>query len=109
MSAPGKAEKSHGKHPTQKPLALLERIIAASTKESDCVLDPFCGSATTGVAAVRMNRRFVGVELDSEYLMLGRKRYEAALTERESSALLASERSVSSTKSGKPTQARLFR
>lgn len=48
------AEKHFGRHPTQKPVYLLERIILASTKENDVVLDPFCGSSTTGVACKRL-------------------------------------------------------
>lgn len=62
------SEKKHGKHPTQKPLALLERIIQASSKEGDLILDPFCGSATTGVAALQSKRRFIGIDLEVEYL-----------------------------------------
>ena len=63
MLAPAKAEKSFGKHPTQKPVALLKRILLASTRENDLVFDPFSGSATTGVAAMELRRRFVGCEL----------------------------------------------
>jgi len=63
-----KGEKKHGKHPTQKPEALLKRIILASSDEEDVVLDPFCGSATTGVVALRYNRKFVGIDFDREYL-----------------------------------------
>jgi site-specific DNA-methyltransferase (adenine-specific) len=76
MDAPRHEEKVFGKHPTQKPLALLERIIAAATDENDLVLDPFSGSATTGIAAARMNRRYVGIELDSPFLEVSVKRYE---------------------------------
>ena len=64
---PKKIEKSFGKHPTQKPLALLERIIEASTAPRDLVLDPFQGSGTTGVAAVMLGRRYVGIEQDSAF------------------------------------------
>lgn len=67
-------EKSHGKHPTQKPLALLERLILASTQEGDIVLDPFMGSGTTGVAAILQNRNFLGIELDTAYVELAKKR-----------------------------------
>jgi site-specific DNA-methyltransferase (adenine-specific) len=67
---PGKSEKKHGKHPTQKPEALLTRIVAASTNPDDLVLDPFCGSATTGVACARLGRRFIGIEREQEYLAL---------------------------------------
>ena len=68
IGTPKNSEKKYGKHPTQKPEALLERIIVASSKEGDVVLDPFCGSATTGVAAVRHNREFVGIDSEKEYL-----------------------------------------
>jgi site-specific DNA-methyltransferase (adenine-specific) len=61
-------EKRHGKHPTQKPEALLERIVISSTNKKDLVLDPFCGSGTTGVVAIRHGRRFVGMDLSAEYL-----------------------------------------
>jgi site-specific DNA-methyltransferase (adenine-specific) len=65
---PLKAEKRFGKHPTQKPLALLERIVRAASAEDDLVLDPFSGSGTTGIACARLGRRYVGVELDRDYL-----------------------------------------
>jgi len=68
IGTPKSGEKKYGKHPTQKPEALLERIIVASSKEGDVVLDPFCGSATTGVVAVRYNREFVGIDSEKEYL-----------------------------------------
>jgi site-specific DNA-methyltransferase (adenine-specific) len=79
MSSPSKDEKKFGKHPTQKPLALLERIILASTKEGDLVLDPFCGSSTTGVAALKLGRRYIGIELETEYLKLSKKRLQARM------------------------------
>ncbi len=72
-------EKLCGRHPTQKPLALLERIITASSPEGALILDPFMGSATTGVAALRLNRRFVGIELDPGYYALAEKRLQAEL------------------------------
>ena len=65
---PGKSEKRHGKHPTQKPEALLTRIVAASTQPGELVLDPFCGSATTGVACARLGRRFIGIERETEHI-----------------------------------------
>lgn len=71
---PPKSEKTHGKHPTQKPRSLLERAIRASTVEDALVLDPFSGSATTGVAAVSLGRRFVGMERDPDFLDLGARR-----------------------------------
>lgn len=79
FTAPNGTEKEFGKHPTQKPMALLERIILSCTDEDDLVLDPFAGSSTTGVAAVKHKRRFVGLELDISYLELSRKRLENAI------------------------------
>lgn len=74
-STASKREKIYGKHPTQKPLALLNRLIVASTKEGDTVLDPFNGSGTTGIAAKNLKRRYIGIELDQEFLDLTKKRY----------------------------------
>jgi len=68
IGTPKNGEKRHGKHPTQKPELLLDRIIAAASNPNDIILDPFCGSATTGVSALRSNRRFVGIELEKDYL-----------------------------------------
>jgi site-specific DNA-methyltransferase (adenine-specific) len=65
---PLKAEKRFGKHPTQKPLNLLERIVRAASAEGDLVVDPFSGSGTTGIAAARLGRRYVGIEIEREYL-----------------------------------------
>lgn len=78
INAPRPTEKRFGKHPTQKPIRLLERVLAASTEEGEVVLDPFVGSGTTGVAAANLNRRFIGVELSPEYLELSRLRIEDA-------------------------------
>jgi len=83
ISAPSSEEKKFGKHPTQKPEELLKRIIIASTKEGDLVLDPFCGSSTTGVAAIELNRKYVGIELEDEYLQLSKKRLENAIKTKE--------------------------
>jgi len=80
FSAPSVEEKRFGKHPTQKPVDLLRRIILASTKEGDTVLDPFCGSSTTGVASVLLNRKFVGIELEDEYLQLSVKRLRDSIS-----------------------------
>ena len=71
---PKKEEKKYGKHPTQKPVDLLIRIIQASTKENDIVLDPFCGSSTTGVACKMLNRKYIGIDNVKEYLDLSIKR-----------------------------------
>ena len=65
---PANHEKIYGKHPTQKPEALTERIILACSKENDIILDPFCGSATTGISALKNNRKFIGIDDDKEYL-----------------------------------------
>lgn len=69
-------EKACGKHPTQKPLALLVRLILASTQEGAWILDPFAGSSTTGIAANLLNRRFLGIEQDPDFLMLSKSRRE---------------------------------
>ncbi len=71
---PRKAEKVLGKHPTQKPLALLERIIASTTSQRALVLDPFSGSGTTGVAALKLGRRYIGIEVEPKYLELSEQR-----------------------------------
>ena len=68
INTPKNDEKKYGKHPTQKPESLLERIVLSCTNKNDIVLDPFCGSATTGVAALRNGRKFVGVDFEREYL-----------------------------------------
>ena len=69
-------EKTCGKHPTQKPLSLLSRIIMASTKKGDKILDPFCGSGTTGIAANLLGRRFLGIEMESEFVAISKARRE---------------------------------
>lgn len=71
-----KSEKTHGKHPTQKPLWLLEKIILASTNEGDLVLDPFNGSGTTGVACKKLERKYIGIDIEKEYLDIAVKRLE---------------------------------
>ena len=68
IPTPKNAEKKRGKHPTQKPVALLERIILACSKEGDLILDPFSGSATTGVSALAHKRKFVGIDAEKAYL-----------------------------------------
>jgi len=79
ISAPTSAEKIFGKHPTQKPLELLNRIILASTKQNDFVFDPFAGSSTTGVACVMLGRRFIGCELENEFINLSIERLKMAI------------------------------
>ena len=76
ITSPKKSEKEFGKHPTQKPLDLLIRIILASTKEGDLILDPFCGSGTTGVVAHMLNRKFIGIDTEKKYLETAIKRYK---------------------------------
>lgn len=77
LAAPGKNEKLFGKHPTQKPIKLIERCILASTVEGALILDPFSGSATTGVAASKNNRKYVGIELELDFLELSKNRLGA--------------------------------
>lgn len=69
-------EKSCGKHPTQKPLGLLSRIIMASTKPGAWILDPFAGSSTTGIAANLLGRRFLGIEREEEFAAISKARRE---------------------------------
>ncbi len=76
ITAPKKDEKKFGKHPTQKPVELLKRIILASTNENDLILDPFCGSSTTGIAASILNRKFIGIDIEKKYLDIGIKRFK---------------------------------
>lgn len=91
ISSPPAEEKKFGKHPTQKPVELLTRIILASTKEGDLALDPFCGSSTTGVAAIMLNRKYVGIDFEDEYLHLSRKRLEQAIKEKHATLCLHGE------------------
>ncbi len=74
MMAPGRAEKSYGNHPTQKPIELLLRIVRAACPPGGSVLDPFNGSGTTGVAALRTGRSYVGIDRDGSYLQLTSRR-----------------------------------
>jgi site-specific DNA-methyltransferase (adenine-specific) len=68
------SERKYGKHPTQKPKLLLEKIILASTDENNIILDPFNGSGTTGVVANILNRKYIGIEKEKEYLELAIRR-----------------------------------
>src|SRR2546426_818931 len=72
-------EKRFGKHPTQKPVALLERILLASSNPGDLVLDPFLGSGTTLLAARRLDRKAIGIEIEEKYLEIAVKRIESRL------------------------------
>ncbi len=80
INTPKKEEKFFGKHPTQKPLDLLNRIVLASTNKNDVILDPFTGSSTTGIAAVKNGRKFIGIDLDKKYLDLSIKRFNQLKT-----------------------------
>ena len=76
IGTPSKKEKIFGKHPTQKPIYILERIIEASTTPEAIVLDPFCGSSTTGVAAKRLGRKYIGIDNVEEYIELSVRRLQ---------------------------------
>jgi len=92
FNSPDTEEKRYGKHPTQKPVKLLERIILASTREGDLVLDPFVGSGTTAVAAVRHGRRSVGIDLEESYLAVAAKRIEDEIARKNSSSSAGGEK-----------------
>ena len=79
LSPPGPAEKRFGKHPTQKPVSLVDRCINAATNAGDFVLDPFCGSSTTGVAAILNDRKFCGIDSEAKFINLSIQRIEYAL------------------------------
>jgi hypothetical protein len=79
--SPRKDEKIFGKHPTQKPVALIERCLLAATHAGDFVLDPFMGAGTTAVACVRAFRLFVGIELDYRHVELAGKRANREIIE----------------------------
>jgi site-specific DNA-methyltransferase (adenine-specific) len=76
IAPPSANEKAFGKHPTQKPIALLERCIEACTEVGAFILDPFAGSSTTGVAALKLRRRFCGIESDATFIELSKKRLQ---------------------------------
>jgi site-specific DNA-methyltransferase (adenine-specific) len=75
INPPQTEEKKYGKHPTQKPLDLLRRIVLSSTNEGDVVLDPFAGSSTTGIASAMYGRKYIGIDTDKNFLELSRKRF----------------------------------
>ena len=74
IGRPKKIEKEFGKHPTQKPEEIIERMILSSTKENDLILDMFNGVGTTGVVSVRNNRKYIGIELEKDYFNISKKR-----------------------------------
>jgi len=76
IGTPKPEEKKFGKHPTQKPLGLLKRIVLSSTNDGDLIVDPFAGSSTTGIAAYLNNRNFIGIDTEKKFLDLSIKRFE---------------------------------
>ena len=76
---PNKAEKTFGKHPTQKLLALLEHCILSASNIGDLIFNPFMGSGTTGVAALKHGRKFCGCELEEDFFELAKKRLQQKL------------------------------
>ncbi|MCR5535790.1 MAG: site-specific DNA-methyltransferase [Succinivibrio sp.] len=74
-------EKLFGKHPTQKPLYLLRRIIESSSEPGQLILDPFCGSSTTGVAAKLLGRSYLGIDSEPNYIRLSQRRLEHTVRE----------------------------
>jgi len=79
-----KREKLYGAHPTQKPIELLNRLVAMCSKPGDSVLDPFCGSGTTGVASVLQGRNFIGIDSDVAFVSLAKMRITKALEDTQS-------------------------
>ena len=72
---------SNPKHPAQKPVSILKKMIVIASNENDIIFDPFMGVGSTGVAALDLNRRFIGVELDNAYFEAAKKRIEVALSQ----------------------------
>lgn len=75
INTPPREEKKFKKHPTQKPLELLKRIVLASSNKGNIILDPFTGSSTTGLVAVQQGRKFVGIDTEKKFLNLSKKRF----------------------------------
>lgn len=91
-------------HPTQKPVALLEYLIKTYTNEGDTVMDNVMGSGTAGVACVRLNRNFIGIEKDADYFEVARKRIESEQENIESTLFYQAEKR----QEPKPVQPTLF-
>jgi site-specific DNA-methyltransferase (adenine-specific) len=79
IAPPSSIEKSFGKHPTQKPVALIQRCIQASTEKNAFVFDPFCGAGTTGVAAISLERNYCGIDLNDEFVKIAIQRIKHGL------------------------------
>jgi DNA modification methylase len=79
LSAPGEAKTSH---PAQDPEEIVARIVASASREQDVVFDPYMGSGTTAAVAVKLNRRFIGAEIDKGYVDIATQRLKklASLT-----------------------------
>jgi len=90
IGTPKPAEKRFGRHPTQKPLDLLRRIVLASTNKGDIILDPFTGSSTTGIAAVSNDRKFIGIDTEHKYLDLSIKRFEGLVADNKENRIIVS-------------------
>ena len=71
-----KADKKKYNHPTVKPLEIIENLIINSSEENQIVLDPFMGSGTTGEASIKLNRNFIGIEIDKTYFNTAKERIE---------------------------------
>jgi len=76
LNTPKPSEKKFGKHPTQKPIDLLRRVILASTNKGDLIVDPFTGSSTTGLVSHINGRNFIGIDSEKEYIDLSIRRFE---------------------------------
>lgn len=76
-SAIGASEKRHGKHPTQKPIALMEHFVELLSNKNDIILDPFMGSGSTGVATINKERFFYGIEISKEYTRIAKNRMDS--------------------------------
>ena len=72
-------KKKYGKHPTQKPVQLLDTFVKILTNENDTVFDPFCGSGSSGVAALQNGRNFIGSEINEEYCRITKERIAQVL------------------------------
>lgn len=79
----GAKEKRYGKHPTQKPVALMEHFVELLSDKDDMVIDPFMGSGSTGVAAINKKRQFYGIELDKNYYKIAAQRILSAINEKQ--------------------------
>ena len=75
---------SDPKHPTQKPVSILKKMITIASNENDIIFDPFMGVGSTGVAALNLDRRFIGIELEGEYFKAAKKRIDSALEDNNS-------------------------